>query len=134
MVAGADAIPFPDASMDGLVSFGVLYYLSEAEMRAAFDEIRRVLKPGGKALIVTRGQDDDRCRRAARIGGSMYRLGSLGEGAPSEAEADMVMTFVDRTDIERLASGFASASVDTMHFSEGNGAFMNADWYIQLVR
>lgn len=133
-VCGADAIHYDDASFDGLLSFGVLCYLGAAELRKAFSEIFRVLKPGGKALIVLRGLDDDRCRRAVPLGDNMYRLVALGEGAASEAESGMVMTFLAKEDIHRLAAPFAAVAVDHLHFSESDGRFLNADWYIQLQR
>jgi hypothetical protein len=64
----------------------------------------------------------------------MYRLAALGQGAASEAEAGMVMTFLAREDIHRLTTGFASVAVDYLHFSESDSRFLNADWYIQLER
>lgn len=133
-LSGADAIGYPDASFDGLLSFGVLCYLGAAEMKNAFKEIHRVLKPGGKALIVLRGLEDDRCRRATPMGDNMFRLAALGDGAASEVEAGMVMSFLGRPDIEQLVASFSASSLDTLHFTEVNGAFLNADWYIQLTR
>jgi ubiquinone/menaquinone biosynthesis C-methylase UbiE len=43
-----DSIPFPDASFDAVVSTGVLEY---AEVERALDELRRVLRPGGLAVV-----------------------------------------------------------------------------------
>lgn len=133
-VCGADDIRYDDASFDGVLSFGVLCYLGAEELKRAFSEIFRVLKPGGKALIVLRSLDDDRCKRAVSLGDNMYRLSALGEGAASEAEAGMVMTFLAKEDIYRLAACFTSVTVDYLHFSESDGRFLNADWYIQLAR
>ena len=48
--AGAEALPFPDASFDTVVSTMVLCTVPDA--RAAIDEIRRVLKPGGRLLFI----------------------------------------------------------------------------------
>ena len=52
-VACADAcrMPFPAAAFDVVTSFDVLYCLDDAEERAAIDEIFRVLRPGGHALV-----------------------------------------------------------------------------------
>ena len=44
-VGDAAKLPFPDRSFDAVFSYGVLYYLEKP--REAFDEMARVLKPGG---------------------------------------------------------------------------------------
>lgn len=44
---GAEEIPLPDASCDGIVMMKSLHHVPVAEMDRAFAEIRRVLKPGG---------------------------------------------------------------------------------------
>jgi ubiquinone/menaquinone biosynthesis C-methylase UbiE len=48
--AGAERLPFPDASFDTVVSTMVLCTVPDAQ--AAIDEIRRVLRPGGKLLFI----------------------------------------------------------------------------------
>jgi SAM-dependent methyltransferase len=50
-VGDIERIPFPDNTFDGVVSLGVLEYL-DADARA-LKEIKRVLKPGGKAVVST---------------------------------------------------------------------------------
>jgi SAM-dependent methyltransferase len=47
----ADRLPFDDASFDVVFSFSVLQHLSDEVVERAFDEARRVLTPGGVALI-----------------------------------------------------------------------------------
>ena len=44
-------LPFPNASMDVVLSFDVLYCLDDAAEYAAIDEMFRVLKPGGSTVI-----------------------------------------------------------------------------------
>ncbi len=44
----AEALPFPDQSFDMVVSYMTL--IDIPDLRAAYDEIRRVLKPGGRFL------------------------------------------------------------------------------------
>jgi SAM-dependent methyltransferase len=49
--ASVSAIPFRDGAFDIVTSFDVLYHLNVHDDRSALDEIHRVLKPGGVALI-----------------------------------------------------------------------------------
>jgi len=49
--AGADALPFADASFDVLTARHMLYHVPSVP--AALEEFRRVLKPGGRFLAVT---------------------------------------------------------------------------------
>lgn len=51
----AQDMPYPDHSRDVIVIFEALYYLPDAG--AFFRECRRVLRPGGRLLIVTANKD-----------------------------------------------------------------------------
>ena len=52
-IAQADlvALPFGDRSFDGLVSYYAVIHVPRSEHRVIFDEFRRVLVPGGVALL-----------------------------------------------------------------------------------
>lgn len=51
-VSSAGRLPFPSDSFDAAYAIGVLHHLeSRAAQREAFDEVLRVLKPGGSFLI-----------------------------------------------------------------------------------
>lgn len=51
-VAPITALPVPDQSIDKLLAYSVLQYLGgEAAVTAAFKEVKRVLRRGGKALL-----------------------------------------------------------------------------------
>lgn len=51
-LASADALPFPDASFDVAVCTATLHHLPRWMRVAAMNEMRRVLKPGGRVLLV----------------------------------------------------------------------------------
>lgn len=46
-----EQIPFPDRMFDVVTSFDVLYHRAVVDERAALAEFRRVLRPGGYALV-----------------------------------------------------------------------------------
>lgn len=50
-LAGAQAIPAADASVDTVFMFKSLHHVPLESMDAVFDELRRVLRPGGHAWI-----------------------------------------------------------------------------------
>jgi ubiquinone/menaquinone biosynthesis C-methylase UbiE len=51
-VASAQKLPFPDASFDVVLSSLMLHHLPEPSRKAAVNEMRRVLRPVGRLLIV----------------------------------------------------------------------------------
>lgn len=51
-VASADALPLPDRSFDVALSTVMLHHLPKATRVVAVSEMRRVLEPGGRALLV----------------------------------------------------------------------------------
>jgi|SRR5208283_1142636 len=130
----ADALPFTDNDFDGILCYGVLYYLPYERYRNAVREIQRVLKPGGKALIVTRTKDDSRTLRARKIDSFSYRLEKLGEDAPSDVEAGMVMTMLDLHDIEDIFRVFREITIDRCTITSNNRKFVDDDWLVQVTK
>lgn len=48
-------LPYPDQTFDGLFAFSVLTHIHPAKHRNWYVELRRVLKPGGRAYLTTQG-------------------------------------------------------------------------------
>ena len=68
VVGFGEALPFPDASFDGVFSAYVFRNLTSVER--TLEEIRRILRPGGKAVVV------DLARPRSQVAARIHRLGS----------------------------------------------------------
>lgn len=68
-------LPYGDGFFDMLISVSVIHYEDDtAGLDAALAEYARVLKPGGRAFIVTAGPDHVVRESAERLGPNRYRL------------------------------------------------------------
>lgn len=75
----ADALPYPDGSVDVVLSSLMLHHVPEAEKVPAFREVRRVLRPGGRLHLLDVGGDAEhahglaarQARRDARLRGNL---------------------------------------------------------------
>jgi ubiquinone/menaquinone biosynthesis C-methylase UbiE len=54
-LSGGEQLPFPDASFDLVLSSLVLHHLSHDALRSSAHEMHRVLRPGGRLLLVDIG-------------------------------------------------------------------------------
>jgi SAM-dependent methyltransferase len=70
VIAGAEALPFPDASFDTVVA--TLVFCTIPDAAAAAREVRRVLKPGGRLLTLEHVRSPD-----ARVARWQRRLAPL---------------------------------------------------------
>jgi SAM-dependent methyltransferase len=84
--ASVTAVPFPSAAFDLVTSFDVLYSLDEPQEHAALNEMFRVLKPGGFAIInvaaleILRGDHSVLSHERRRYTRTMLRLSLAGAG------------------------------------------------------
>jgi ubiquinone/menaquinone biosynthesis C-methylase UbiE len=70
----AEALPFPDSHFDVVLSTVMLHHLPRAAREAGLREMRRVLKPGGRLLVVDFGGSP---RRGKGLLGHLHRHGRV---------------------------------------------------------
>lgn len=74
----AQALSFPDARFDLVTCTLMLHHLARPAREASVREIRRVLKPGGRALLV------DFATSSQQQGGFLHRLHRHGRVRPAD--------------------------------------------------
>ncbi|WP_404392722.1 class I SAM-dependent methyltransferase [Humibacillus xanthopallidus] len=80
VVADMRALPWPDASMDAAICAdnAIAHLLSDDEVTSAFDELRRVLRPGARLAVTIR--DYDAALRERPYGTAPQVMGTPGLG------------------------------------------------------
>lgn len=73
-VMDAGAIRYPDGHFDQILVTGVLHHLSDEEVRRIVGEMRRVLRPGGRALVM----EDIALRGSLNLLGALVHLADAG--------------------------------------------------------
>jgi ubiquinone/menaquinone biosynthesis C-methylase UbiE len=73
-LAASSALPYPDARFDAALAVHVLYFWKEPSTELG--EIRRVLRPGGRALLGYRPRDE---AAVAELPATVYSLRSVDE-------------------------------------------------------
>jgi SAM-dependent methyltransferase len=76
----ADRLPYPDGSVDRVLSAFMLHHLPADQQHDALREVRRVLAPGGRLhLLDIDGSPPSRVGRLLRVG-QLHRAGTHGHG------------------------------------------------------
>ena len=119
----AETLPFADASFDAVYSFGVLHHTPDT--RGAIEEIRRVLRPGGRAVVSLYHRHSAfywiatmLCRGVRR--GELRKLGyrrlmaGIEYGAVESGAAPLVKV-VSRRECRHLFQGFSRVAIRSDH-------------------
>jgi tellurite methyltransferase len=93
------AIPYPDASFDGILAMNVVYHAGKEGLEACLGEIYRALRPGGLFFVTFNSTRSDDWGRGTRVDHFTYvKVGGVEDGIPHY--------FVDRPELDRLISAF----------------------------
>jgi SAM-dependent methyltransferase len=135
--ASALELPWGNASFDVVVSIGCLHHTGD--LRAAIDEVHRVLIPGGRALVMLYNAHSFRqlaqvprqrwrALREGRDSGervrAMYDVNTAGAAAPHT-------DYVSRSDVRQLFGAFTEVSIDVQNFDEFHRYFARRRWAIR---
>ena len=108
----ADELPYPDGSVDRVLSAFMLHHLPRDQQQAALQEVRRVLRPGGRLhLLDIDGSPASRAGRLLRLGhlhtaeehGHGHEAGPHAHAAPDAALA--ALRNAGLTDVAVIAHG-----------------------------
>lgn len=112
-LGNAESLPFDDGTFDRIYSFGVLHHTPR--IVTAIGEVHRVLRPGGKALIMLYHRDS--------LVNLIHRLFNLPYESPRNLKdhCPVVYTF-GRREVREMFSSFADVEVTTAYpFTFGFG-------------
>lgn len=124
---------YPDDFFDGIISFGVLLYLSNQELNGVIPEMARVLKSRGKAFIVVRSDKDYRISHAKSLGEGDYKI--VGDKAsPVQSEHGMLMHFFTKPEILKRFVAFRKVCIDEMYYSYENKKYFDHDYVVTLEK
>jgi len=123
------ALPFSDASFQVVLSFGVFYYGTAAEMHRAIEEAHRVLAPGGRALIVSRTVDDYRFGKGKALGHNTFQL-----DIADTNELGTVQHFLNAGDIQPCFAAFSRVTFEKTETTTANRTRLDSDWLITVEK
>lgn len=128
-----DKPAYLDNYFDGIVCFGVLYYLSGKILDVVVPELKRVLKSGGKAFFVIRSKKDYRINHSIAIGNGDYKIIGDKESRVGN-EAGMPMHFFDRKEIKKRFGGWSEIRIDEVLNTYYNGKFIDCDYIVEVTK
>jgi len=122
-------LPYSDEFFDGVLSFGVFYYISGDGVKQAISEMHRVLKPGGTAMIIMRTTNDYRFGKGEEVSHNSFMLKT-----EETREEGMIVHFMSVQDVINDFSAFSSLSFEKEEFTAGNRTILNSDWIITVKK
>lgn len=134
--ASCDELPFEDGIFDAVISYGVFYYLHDKEIRKSIDEMYRVLKNGGRALVNVRSMEDYRFNPAT-ISESDPHECVIDEGHEDRSafkENGMHMHFFDRGELKVLFQEFSEVKINSIKIYHGEDTYADVDYLIECVK
>ena len=125
-------LPYQDNFFEGIICYGVLYYLSYEDIKKAVQEMTRVLKPDGKLLLVVRTIEDYRYNKTEEVDGEKHTT-IINEGNEEKcaySENGMLMHFFDEEELKTLFSGYKELKIDYIKETHDNQKFCDSNYIL----
>ncbi|MBX7221044.1 MAG: class I SAM-dependent methyltransferase [Blastocatellia bacterium] len=138
-LADTEHLPFADETFDVVYSFGVIHHTPDTEKAVA--EIRRVLKPGGKAILAVYHRDS--AFHLCVFGGYLLHLRFFRESYREnlsrieyreQSDACPLVKLYSRKQFATLLRDFSSVSIECNHLDPTHFGFLHSLISPDLVR
>ncbi|WP_434296954.1 class I SAM-dependent methyltransferase [Clostridium sporogenes] len=133
-VCGVDNISYEDNYFDGLICYGVLYYCCTEEINKAVNEIYRILKPNGKALIAVRNIKDYRFGEGKEIEENTFLIKEDDKNKCAFNENGMKMHFFSLEEVQELFKNFSKVEIDEIVETHENRKYKDSNFIIKLTK
>ena len=133
-VGATDNIPYDNEFFDGIISYGVLYYCTFDEIKKSAQEIYRVLKKNGKALLVIRTINDYRYGEGREIEKNTFLIEEKDQEKCAFNENGMKMHFFTKDEVLKLFEEFSNITIDTIEETSENGKYKDSNFVVQLIK
>jgi SAM-dependent methyltransferase len=118
------ALPFQHHSFTVALSYGVFYYGTANEMKGAISEMRRILVPGGRALV-QRTPDDYRFGRGRQLEHNTFQL----EIAETN-ECGSIQHLLTADDVPGYFVDFSRLTFERTDTTFASRTGVNSDWLV----
>jgi ubiquinone/menaquinone biosynthesis C-methylase UbiE len=122
-----EALPFPDASFDAVVVYGVYNYGNERAMRQGIAELHRTLKLGGRAFVMVRTTADYRHGKGECLEPDTFRL-----SIADTNELGTVQHFLSERAVPEAFGAFAEVAFEKTETTFDQRRAVNSDWLIEV--
>lgn len=131
-----DSLTFDDDKFDGVVSYGVLYYMDKGQIEKSVREMFRVLKPGGKIMMHIRTIGDYRFDSKALTENDDHGclIMNTSDDRSSIKEKGMFMHFFDKDEVRALMKEFVDVDIATERRGHNNDSFADENYIVTAVK
>lgn len=131
-VASLTNLPYEDNYFEGIICYGVLYYLDKDSIKKAVNEMRRVLREKGKLLLVVRSIEDYRYKENNAIEGEKHTIivSEENEQKCAHSENGMLMHFFEEKELKDLFCEFQKINIDYIKETHDNQQFCDCNYIL----
>jgi ubiquinone/menaquinone biosynthesis C-methylase UbiE len=122
-------LPCESNTYDGAISCGVFYYSDKSGMKKAIDELYRVLKKGGRAIITTKTKEDYRYGKGTEVETNTYII-----DIKETNEQGMILHFIDKNDVDEYFSKYEKINIEKYTYTYSNMELLNSEFIISVIK